>query len=730
MTTATNTSIALRATSLSATAGRSVTRLLLWSLGLLAGGALAQPAPPAAAPGNAIQSVSAAVAQGGNVLVRITMKETPKVLPTGFQITSPSRLSFDFPNTANGTGRSVQDVTQGDLRSLNLVQVGDRTRLVLNMTRTVPYEARIEGNSIIVSLQGAGGIAAGVAPAPTRFAEDTGGGRQHRILNIDFRRTAEGAGNVIIDLADNNTGIDVRQQGRNIVVEFQRTQMPQHLQRRLDVTDFATPVQFVSAQQSGDLVRLEIQPRGQWEQSAYQADNRFILEVKPVIEDPTRLGGGQRRYTGDKLSLNFQNVEVRAVLQVLADFTGLNIITSDTVSGNLTLRLKDVPWDQAMDIILQAKGLDMRKTGNVMWIAPRDELATRDKLEAESRQQLSDLEPVRTETFQLNYARADAFQKILTDPQQRVLSRRGSAVIDPRTNTLFIQDTPTKLDEMRRLVRQIDVPVRQVMIEARVVEAADTFSRNLGARLGVFDRANGQSLGNSTARMMVGGNLEATGFLTSQVATPIPTLVQSLGVNLPAQTIGGARPGAFSAIVFNDSLTRFLNLEVQALQAEGRGRIVSSPRVITADQIEATIEQGTEIPFQQATASGATAVSFKKATLSLKVRPQITPDGNVIMTLNVNNDSVGQNTQSGPAINTRQISTQVLVENGGTVVIGGIYTQDSRQTVNKIPFLGDLPYVGFLFRDRSIVDDKRELLIFVTPRVLNDRLSSLERPRG
>jgi type IV pilus assembly protein PilQ len=292
---------------------------------------------------------------------------------------------------------------------------------------------------------------------------------------------------------------------------------------------------------------------------------------------------------------------------------------SRAVSGNLTLRLKDVPWDQAMDIILQAKGLDMRKTGNVMWIAPRDELATRDKLEAESRQQLADLEQVRTETFQLNYARADAFQKILTDPQQRVLSRRGSAVIDPRTNTLFIQDTPSKLDEMRRLVRQIDVPVRQVMIEARVVEAADTFSRNLGARLGVFDRNVG--LPNSATRMTMGGNLEATGFLTSQIATPIPTLTQSLGVNLPAQTIGGARPGAFSVVVFNDTLSRFLNLEVQALQAEGRGRIVSSPRVITADQIEATIEQGTEIPFQQATASGATAVSFKKATLSLKVRP-------------------------------------------------------------------------------------------------------------
>ena len=701
--------------------GWSVAWMMLWSLLAMAvaGTAFAQ---AAAQPGNAIQSVTAAIAQGGNVLVRITMKEPPRAAPNGFQITNPSRLSFDFPNTANGTGRNTQDLAQGDLRSLNLVQVGDRTRLVLNMARTVPFETRIEGNTIIVALQGAGGIAAGVAPAPTRFAEDTSG-RQHRILNIDFRRTSEGAGNVVIDLADNNTGIDVRQQGRNIVVEFQRTQMPQHLQRRLDVTDFSTPVQFINAQQSGENVRLEIQPRGQWEQSAFQADNRFILEVKPIVEDPTRLGGGQRRYTGDKLSLNFQNVEVRAVLQVLADFTGLNIITSDTVSGNLTLRLRDVPWDQAMDIILQAKGLDMRKTGNVMWIAPRDELATRDKLEAESRQQLADLEQVRTETFQLNYARADAFQKILTDPQQRVLSRRGSAVIDPRTNTLFIQDTPSKLDEMRRLVRQIDVPVRQVMIEARVVEAADTFSRNLGARLGVFDRQVGDTIAHPT-RMTIGGNLEATGFVTGQVATPIPTLVQSLGVNLPAQTIGGARPGAFSVVVFNDSLSRFLNLEVQALQAEGRGRIVSSPRVITADQIEATIEQGTEIPFQQATASGATAVSFKKATLSLKVRPQITPDGNVIMTLNVNNDSVGQNTQSGPAINTRQISTQVLVENGGTVVIGGIYTQDSRQAVNKVPVLGDIPFVGFLFRDRSIVDDKRELLIFVTPRVLNDRLSA------
>jgi type IV pilus assembly protein PilQ len=690
--------------------------------------ALAAPGTVLAQPGaNAIQAINVTAGPGGNVLVRVTMRDPLAAVPSAFTIANPSRVSFDFPNTANATGRSAQDIGQGDLRSLNVVQAGERTRLVLNLARSVPFESRVEGNALLITLQGAGVTSAAVPPPLAgRFAEDPGG-RRHTVLNVDFRRTAEGAGSVIIDLADNQTGIDVRQQGRNIVVEFLRTSIPPHLQRRLDVTDFGTPVQFVTAMQSGDTVRLEIQPRGQWEQVAYQADNRFIVEVKPVVEDPTRLGG-PRGYTGERLSLNFQNVEVRAVLQVLADFTGLNIITSDTVGGNLTLRLKDVPWDQALDIIMQAKGLDMRRSGNVLWIAPRDELAVRDKLEAESRQQLADLELLRTETFQLNYARAEAFQRIVSDPQQRILSRRGSAVIDPRTNTLFIQDTPTKLEEVRRLLRRVDVPVRQVMIEARVVEAVDTFSRNLGARLGVVDRSNvaqnrlvGTPLFGSDTRLSIGGTLESPGFLTTQVATPIPTLTQSLGVSLPAQTIGGARPGAFSMIVFNDSLTRFLNMEVQALQAEGRGRIISSPRVITADQIEATIEQGTQLPFQQATAAGATSIAFRNATLSLRVRPQITPDGNVIMTLNVNNDSVGQQTAAGPAINTRQISTQVLVENGGTVVIGGIYTQDSRQTINKVPVLGDLPFIGFMFRDRFVVDDRRELLIFVTPRVMGDR---------
>jgi type IV pilus assembly protein PilQ len=417
------------------------------------------------------------------------------------------------------------------------------------------------------------------------------------------------------------------------------------------------------------------------------------------------------------------------VLQVIADFTGLNIITSDTVTGNLTLRLKDVPWDQALDIILQSKGLDHRKNGNVVMIAPREEIATKEKLELESRQQISDLEPVRTESFQLNYAKAPDIAKLLSDKDQRILSRRGSVVIDARTNTLFIQDTTSRLDQVRTLLRKVDIPVRQVLIESRIVEALDTFARNLGVRLGILDRTAGgdqvgSQIGGSQVRQTVGGNLDVTGYLTTQVASPIPTLNQSMFVNLPAGAIAGANPGVFSLILFNNALSRFLNLELTALQADGRGKIISSPRVITSNQQEAIIEQGTEIPYQQATSSGATAVSFKKATLSLKVKPQITPDDNIIMKLEVHKDSPGQITQSGPAIDTKQVTTEVLVENGGTVVIGGIYTQDERNTVNKVPVLGDLPYIGFLFKQDIRTDDRRELLVFISPRVLSTTLGA------
>jgi type IV pilus assembly protein PilQ len=630
-------------------------------------------------------------------------------------------------------GRNTQDVAEGDLRRINVVQSGDRTRMVLELGRPVTYDTQIDGRTIMITLAGSAdqlAAARGAPPPPItqHFAEARPGDTRHAVRDIDFRRGAASEGRVVVDLSDPQVGISVRTQGRSIVVDFANTTLPRNLERRMDVTDFGTPVQFIESQTQAGNARLTITPRGNWEHAAYQTDNRFIVEVKPVIEDPNRLV--RPGYVGEKLSLNFQNVEVRAVLQVIADFTGLNIITSDTVTGNLTLRLRDVPWDQALDIILQSKGLDMRKTGNVVWIAPRDELATREKLALETQAQIAELEPTRTETFQLNYQRAIDFAKLLTDEKQRLLSKRGSAVIDPRTNTIFVQDTPARLEEVRKLIRKIDVPVRQVMIESRIVEALDTFSRNLGIRLGQTDLTQlkqgtvpGQGISGTNNRFLLGGNLQSAGVQTGQTADYTQSFIpDSLSVNLPAATINGAQPGLFSFLLFNSSATRFLNLEISALQADGRGKIISSPRVITADQVEALIEQGTEIPYQQATSSGATSVQFKKATLSLKVKPQITPDDNVIMSLNVHKDSVGQQTISGPSIDTKQVTTEVLVENGGTVVIGGIYTQDERTTVNKVPVLGDMPYIGFLFRNTTKFDNRQELLIFVTPRILKDTL--------
>ncbi|MCC6535197.1 MAG: type IV pilus secretin PilQ [Burkholderiales bacterium] len=681
-------------------------------------------AAASAAEANRIEAINVAGQQGGQVIVKITLSQPLANAPAGFSINNPPRIALDFPNTVNALGRNAQDVREGDLRSLNIVQVGERTRLVMNLARALGYETKVAGKDLLVTLQGAPAAAAGGSTV-SHFAEAQPGAQKHSVRDIDFRRGRAGEGRVVIDLSDNATGIDLRTQGRTIVIDLLQTSLPKNLERRLNVVDFATPVQAVEAFRQGDNTRIVVEPKGEWEHAAYQTDNRFILEVKPVIEDPSKLVQGGR-YTGEKLSLNFQNVEVRAVLQVIADFTGLNIITSDTVGGNLTLRLKDVPWDQALDIILQSKGLDMRKTGNVVWIAPRDELATKEKLALEARQQIADLEPTRTESFQLNYQKGDDFRKLLTDKEQRILSRRGSAVVDPRTNTVFVQDTPTKLEEVRRLLRQIDVAVRQVMIEARIVEASDTFSRNLGARLGYNNLRNQQNQVGSTiagsARVLPGGALEHTGFVSGQIITQ-SNFNQSLGVNLPAPTISGVNPGVFSVILFNEGLTRFINLEISALQADGKGKVVSSPRVITSDKVEAVIEQGTEIPYQQATSSGATSIAFKKATLSLKVKPQITPDDKVIMTLAIHKDSRGTDTPAGPAIDTRQVTTEALVDNGGTVVIGGIYEQSESNTTNKVPVLGDLPYVGFLFKQNQKIDNKNELLVFITPRILKDTLT-------
>src|SRR5690349_21926454 len=538
--------------------------------------------------------------------------------------------------------------------------------------------------------------------------------------------------------------IDIRQQGRQLVLDFINTNVPRNLVRRLDVGDFGTPVRFVDTFVQGGNARMVVDPRGLWEYSAYQTDNQFIVEVKPVKEDPNRLvQSATPGYAGEKLSLNFQNVEVRAVLQVIADFTGLNIITSDTVGGNLTLRLKDVPWDQALDIILQAKGLSKRKNGNVVLIAPTDELAAKEKLALEAQAAVSDLEPVRTESFALSYAKAEDLKKLLTDKDQKILSKRGTATIDERTNTLFVQDTGGRLEEARRLILQLDVPVRQVLIEARIVIADDKWGRQLGARFGTqsaYNRNNynvgvsgaltdtNNPLSNnpvsrgSASLVYQGGAPSGAGFSQGSAASgtiPIGAQPEQLNVNLP---VAGAA-GQFALSILNLGSGNLVNIELSALEADNRGKVISSPRVITADKRKAVISQGTEIPYQTAAASGATTISFKPAVLELSVTPRITPDDRIIMDLEVRKDSVGQVFSGIPSVDTKKVNTQVLVDNGDTIVLGGIFEQETRNTTTEVPSLGDLPVVGVLFRKTERIENKTELLIFVTPKIVKDALT-------
>lgn len=669
---------------------------------------------------NAIESMNVAQ-QAGALSVKLTFKNPLLALPSGFSIAQPARIALDFPNTINALGKSSQVYNEGNLQSANIVQAEGRTRLVFNLAKAMSYEAKIDGNSLLLSFvpsalpDGAAQQVVNFARAPISSAV------QSSIRDIAFRRGKDGEARITVDLSDPNTGIDIRQQGQSLVVDFVKVNVPDALRKRLDVTDFATPVTAVNTVQQGPNARMTITPRGLWEHNAYQTDNQFVIEVKPVIENPNKLVQGSRGgYQGEKLSLNFQNVDVRRLLQVIGEFTGMNMVVSDSVQGSITLILKDVPWDQALDIIMQQKGLDMRKNGNVILIAPREEIATKEKLEFESRAQVSDLEPTRTESFQLNYQKADSIKTLLTDSSQRMLSKRGSAVVDARTNILFVQDTPSRLEDVRALIAKVDLPVRQVLIEARIVEADDTFSKNLGVRLGYHD----QTGGSSTSHVVVGGSLVDTGYHTGQsVTVPIfPT--DSNFVNLPAAPRSGTA-GALSFILFNKAKSVFLNAEISALEADGRGKVISSPRVMTSNQMEALIEQGVEIPYQQATSSGATSISFRKANLSLKVKPQITPDGKITMSLDVNKDtpSTKVTTGAGVAIDTKHVKTEVLVENGGTVVIGGIYTQNLSETTSRIPFFGDLPYVGFLFKNNAKIDDKTELLIFITPKIVSETLS-------
>ncbi|GIZ53429.1 type IV pilus secretin PilQ family protein [Noviherbaspirillum aridicola] len=686
----------------------------------------------AAAQENAIESIQANQ-QGSNVVVKVTLKDKLAKPPIGFSVTSPARIALDFGATANATGKSAVDIGMGDVRNVNVVQAGDRSRLVFNLLKPLNYATAVDGNVVVVTIDGSGGVATPVNAAGVPVAARAASAPVARtaLRDIDFRRGSNGEGRVVVDLPNKDVAVDVRQQGQSIVVDFHKTALPEVLRRRLDVTDFGTPVQNIVTTQSGENVRMVISPTGLWEHSAYQSDTQLVVEVKPIKEDPNKLVQGTQGYRGERLSLNFQNVEVRAVLQVIADFTGLNIITSDTVSGNLTLRLKDVPWDQALDIVMQAKGLDMRKNGSVLWIAPKDELLTKEKLELEQRAQIAELEPLKTETFQLNYQKAEAFKQIFGieggsggSGGRSILTKRGSAVVDPRTNQLFVTDIPSKLEEIRALVQKTDIASRQVLIEARIVEADDKFSRNLGAKLafgfrgnpdsGTFE-ASGQQTGTVSA---AGGSGTAIGLNSRALST-----VNGNAVNLPAPGINGSTPGSLALTLFNAAASKFIGLELSALEADGKGKIISSPRVVTADQLKALIEQGTELPYQQATSSGATSIAFRKANLKLEVTPQITPDGNVILDVDVSKDSVGTETRAGFAIDTKHVKTQVLIDNGGTVVIGGIFQQVERNAVTKVPLFGDIPVVGNLFKTTGVTNDKTELLIFLTPKIVDNKVA-------
>ncbi|WP_296798325.1 type IV pilus secretin PilQ [Variovorax sp.] len=702
-------------------------RLRSAALGLLACGMFAM-----AHAQNAIEAVTSSMQSGAEV-IRIDLAQPLATVPTGFAVQTPARIALDFPGVTNAIGRSAIEMNQGNLRSVNVVQAGERSRVVLNLKQATAYKTELQGKSLLVMLEPVAGVALAASASAGAFAEN----RNRDMLplrDIDFRMGADNTGRVIIDLANNQVGVDLRQQGKTLVAEFTKSTLPEGLRRRLDVADFNTPVQSITAQQAGDRVRMTIESKGDWEHSAYQSENQFVVEVRARKVDPTKLTQGVG-YTGEKLSLNFQNIEIRSLLQVIADFTNFNIVTSDSVTGALTLRLKDVPWDQALDIIMQAKNLGMRKNGSVLWIAPKDEINAKEKLEFEAKAAIENLEPLRTQSFQLNYTKAITIAQGLTGTgtsaggggggsATRILSPRGSVIAEARTNQLFVSDIPSRLAQVSELIQKLDVPVRQVLIEARIVEATDTFGKSLGARLGggiagerVASANGNRAFGNFGAMPVVTQGTNGSG------STGTTTWTNSNFVNMPASdpTGNGVAAGTFAISLFNSSFSRMLNLEISALEADGKGKLVSSPRVITADQTKALIEQGEEIPYQQATSSGATSISFRKAVLKLEVTPQITPEGNIILTLDVSKDARGINTTAGPAINTKHVQTEVLVENGGTVVIGGIFELNESNDESRVPVLGEVPYLGALFRTRTRIANKTEMLVFITPKMITDR---------
>ena len=683
--------------------------------------ALAGPSLAQTVSANSIEAINAAP-QGTDIAVRIDLKEPLAAAPTGFSVAKPAKIAFDFPATVNGLGKNSLVLKEGDLQSVNVVEAGGRTRLVLNLTKSMNYTTRLDGKALYVVLSQIPAVPDSLAQRVTRFTEETAVGKRHALQDVVFRRGKDGEARIIVDLSDAGTGIDIRQQGKGLIVDFIKTSVPENLRKKLDVTDFGTPVTSVETKAMGENTRMTISPQGHWEHNAYQSDNQFVVEVKRIIEDPNKLVQGTKTgYQGPRVSINYQNGDVRALLRLMAEELGLNAVISETVTGTTTLVLKDVPADQVIDIIFQQKGLDMRKKGNIMLIAPRDEIATREKLEFESRQQISELEPIQMEQFVLNYQKAVDVARLLSGvavgggaPAQRILSRRGNAVADPQSNLLFVNDIPSKLEEIRMFIRAIDIGARQVMIEARVVEASDTFNRDLGVRMNFLSaRAGGTQVGGSGI-YSGGGTYSPSG----------QTSTNTVGINLPSfSNVGGTL--AFS--LFNASLTRILNLELAALETDGIGKIVSSPRVITANNVKAKIQDGTEIPYVTTVAGGGVAtqnVSFKTAALSLEATPQITPEGSVRMLLVVKKEEPDwtRAVLGNPPIKTATVETNVVVENGGTVVIGGVYITKKENVTEKVPLLGDIPFFGYMFKYQNDTGQRRELLFFITPRILSDKL--------
>ncbi len=687
--------------------------------------------------GNRLQDIQVQSLPGQRVELKLVMTDTAPE-PLAFTIDNPARIALDLPDTALGLSSRRRDVNLGPLDTVLTAEANGRTRVVLNLGTMVPYETRRSGNVVTVTLGDGDDYDAGTtqfASAATPSTPSYAAPGSRSIAGVDFRRTRDGGGRVIVNLTDASTPVDIRQEGGRVVAVFKDTALPADLMRRLDVMDFATPVTTVDTLRTNLDTRIVISADGKYEQLAYQSDNEFTIEINPVVEtqqEGSSLFSETKEYEGQRLTLNFQDIETRAVLQLLAETSGRNIVVSDTVQGNVTLRLRNVPWDQALDIVMTTKGLDMRQNGNVIIVAPAEEIAARETADLEAQQAINELEPLYSEFLQVNYAKAADLASLIgaDGGSGSMLSERGSIGVDDRTNTLLVQDTAERLQDIRRMVTTLDIPIKQVLIESRIVVVNDDFSRDLGVRLGTtavdindFDGNGVYISGTGTGTdTMVGSVLENLGDPANGSPYPVqlPLLGNRYNVNVPITDAAGR----FSlAVLENDYL---VDLELTALEAEGRGEIVSTPRVITANQKEARIEQGVEIPYQQSASSGATTIQFKKAVLSLTVTPQITPDNNIIMDLRVHKDNVGDIISTGglggtvPSIDTRAVETQVLVADGQTVVLGGIYETERRETINKVPLLGDIPIAGNLFKSKQRVDNKAELLIFVTPRILEE----------